>query len=645
MPQPQKSPPSSARPSGQPSLTLRWQLLRQDLGEGGAFLSLALAILLIAALLGVALSAGLHWDAGFRYGGAAAILALLLLTVRRWIPTPHPPASDDAEPSSPEVEPFNPGHLSASQWSRRFLRLGLLGALVIAGYERYPRLEQSLAPHEERILPAIHGVWSQKEERQLFEATPWSATLFDMSRLGASTGLGPLAAALDRFTLETWQESKGVTPEVFNETALRLPAFLAGLFTLMVVLFLGRSMGAPGAGLTGVVLLALHPWTLRLGSEAGGASLMLLMWALYLAALSRALRQPSLSTWFKVALSGAACALCQNLGCFAVLAASVWAVGSLLRRREFRQTFTLLAFGALSAALVWVFMGPGFSAWLWSSGIPGESSDAPLTSDFLARWLTAFPAHNPFPQDHQGIQWSAWLSHPAGLVLAWALPVLTIAGVIIACRRGQEAALYVASPILAILLGASWGSPHTAVSWATLGLFPLALGATMILKAGLRKPRWLAPAALASLLITYGAATREVTQRLRDHDLQSTKDLVEFVHRQDVGSMTVSFGAQAGLPVLSYDPGLHVITQVSELSSLIETAVHEHFSLFIYVAGEREAAQQYPELAHALRHGCPTSLATGWTARFQELTPFLGLEEKWTYHIHRLSNAQEVSHP
>ena len=636
---------SGARKSGQPGWTLRWQLLRQDLGEGGARLCLALAVLLVAALVCWALAPGWGW----RCGGCAALLALLLFTARRWMPGPGSAHPDDADApsskSSATQEPFVPGNLSAAQWTRLILRLGLLTALVIAGYERYPRLEQSLAPHEERLLPAIHGTWTQKEDRQIFEETPWSATLFDMGRLGASTGIGPLAAALDRLALEAWRESKSLTPEAFSEVPLRLPAFLAGLLTLAVVLYLGQSMSAPWAGLAGAILLALHPGTLRLGSEASGEGLMLLMWLLYMAALHKARNHPTLSAWLKVTLSGVACVLCQNWGFAPVLAGFLWALERPLRRGEFRQVATLAAFACLGVLPIWFVMGPDCGAWLSGSGLAEPSSAPSLATDFLSRWLIAVPGANPFPKDHLGIQWTAWISHPGGLVLAWVLPILTIAGIGRARWQEGAASLFVASPILAGLLASLGREISPAERWATLALLPLALGAPLIVQFLFKKPRWLAPVAIAAIVITYGAATREVSQRLRDHDLKPTKDLVEFIHRQDTSSLTASFGAEAGVPILSYDPGLHVITQVKELTNLVETAVHEHRSLFVYIAGEHEAAQQFPELDKALQHGCPTSLANGWTARFQALTPFWGVQEKWTYQIYRLANAREVSQP
>ena len=78
---------------------------------------------------------------------------------------------------------------------------------------------------------------------------------------------------------------------------------------------------------------------------------------------------------------------------------------------------------------------------------------------------------------------------------------------------------------------------------------------------------------------------------------------------------------------------------------LIARAVHEQRSLFVYYCGEMEAGRRQPALLEALKQGCPTTLANGWTARFEHSQTFLGHEEMFTYQVYRLANSAEVSAP
>ncbi|MDJ0789998.1 MAG: glycosyltransferase family 39 protein [Myxococcota bacterium] len=212
----------------------------------------------------------------------ALVVALLLRTRTRWLgPVEAPTATVAAPPASTAVV------------NRVFGAVVLASVLALAVLAA-PRLSYSLWGDEEwTVRRAIDGAYAMRDGRAEFQRVGWRETFFDYRKPSNHVGF----TVLSRLSLAGWRTAARPELEFVSETAVRLPAYLAGLGAVVAVALLLRRMGQPLAGALAATALSLHPWLVRYASEARGYAFLVLLVPLLVWLLLRALERGSWPRW------------------------------------------------------------------------------------------------------------------------------------------------------------------------------------------------------------------------------------------------------------------------------------------------------------------------------------------------------------
>ena len=372
--------------------------------------------------------------AGCIYGAAASLLLLALAPL--WMP--GGPVRSRRAPHTPPA----PGAIP-------FVCLTIIVAAGV--WTRAPRLDHSFWNDEEYSLRRYtHGGWEQaKDGGWKFDPVSWDNSLFD-SRKGNNHLLNTLLA---RESLDVWRFVRGQPPEAFSETAERIPPFVAGALTLVLVFVLGAELGAPWLGVGAAALLAAHPWHVRYAVEARGYSLMLFFLCLALLGLARAFRDNKVSSWFCFAVGEVGCLLSFMGSAYAVLGINLIAALELCLRREWRRLGPLAGFNLLAAIPVVIWSLPSVPQVL--KVLAGDPDTLRLGVGW--EWLRDFSTHVaaglhyslPEPAIHLGTTWLA--QKEASLLVAAILGLfglLAIGGLIVAAIRNSASRLVIIGPFL-----------------------------------------------------------------------------------------------------------------------------------------------------------------------------------------------------
>jgi hypothetical protein len=131
-----------------------------------------------------------------------------------------------------------------------------------------PRLRQSLWDDEiyavRKIVLGTDRIQSDGSVK--IKQLPWWRTLWHCE--GARNH--GLQSVLSRVSLAAYQRVVHPDGLQFSETAIRLPSFIAGVLSIPALALLVARLGFPWAGVVAAALLALHPWHLKLATEARG---------------------------------------------------------------------------------------------------------------------------------------------------------------------------------------------------------------------------------------------------------------------------------------------------------------------------------------------------------------------------------------
>ncbi len=141
----------------------------------------------------------------------------------------------------------------------------LLVIVVGAGWLRYDRLDLSVDADEVYVLRRyMQGGWEMDEQkRPQFEQVEWMETVF--GNRSASNHFMFTVPSRALLALGGYGEDGK-----FSETLYRLPAYLAGLGSIVLAAIFLWVMGYPRAGLIAALLLAFHPWHIRYSTEGVG---------------------------------------------------------------------------------------------------------------------------------------------------------------------------------------------------------------------------------------------------------------------------------------------------------------------------------------------------------------------------------------
>jgi len=184
-------------------------------------------------------------------------LALLALTAKWWM---RPCALEAPNASPPRV--------------RFFLPL-VVGAMIVSAGVGAFRLGASVWDDEDySVRKIVLGTYREKGDGQFkLREVDWVRTLWFYEKPTNHI----FQSVLSRLSLSAWRTVARPQGLQFNEIALRLPAFIAGVLSIGSLAMLCARAGLPGAGILAAWLLAFHPWHLRLAFEARGYAFVFLL--------------------------------------------------------------------------------------------------------------------------------------------------------------------------------------------------------------------------------------------------------------------------------------------------------------------------------------------------------------------------------
>lgn len=178
----------------------------------------------------------------------------------------------------------------------------LVGIIGIAAVQNAPRLSHSLWGDEEYTGRRLIADELERDEngKLTIEKQSWLTTFWSFRKPTNHIGYTVVARAVH----ETFFQPKlGPTDPWFSETLIRLPVYVAGLLSILSLVWACRVWGFAN----GAVMLAfgyiLHPWFVRFGVDARGYGFVLMYLPLMIALLGRALQTGRWSFWILLGLA------------------------------------------------------------------------------------------------------------------------------------------------------------------------------------------------------------------------------------------------------------------------------------------------------------------------------------------------------
>ncbi|MEY4484889.1 MAG: hypothetical protein RL693_2341 [Verrucomicrobiota bacterium] len=201
---------------------------------------------------------GLWWAACIN----AVLCAALALTAKWW-------SGNAAAPAWKPGLKTHPGALSRRGWIALILILAAAGAL------RWARMDLSFYNDEAHTFRRYIAGQNMPQPDGTIKWRPvtWLETVW-LNKIGNNS---PPFTMLSRLSYAGWKKISGSSVGKVSESAVRLPAWVAGMASLVLLFFIVRRL-LPGSAACYWLLLfaALHPWHLRYSTEARGYGLMLL---------------------------------------------------------------------------------------------------------------------------------------------------------------------------------------------------------------------------------------------------------------------------------------------------------------------------------------------------------------------------------
>jgi len=275
----------------------------------------------------------------WRWCGAVLLLALALLLVSSLPTTALATFFDHPDhPLRRSAEGTAVGEAGA-----RWLRIAsvctaivwVAGALVLSRW----RSDQDRAPHqpvpsrELFVVSAIVLSGALLRAPFLFHSLWFDeiAAIGDFTRYGPGPILGAWFTPSNHVlqSLLTW-----VSATLFgtSEFTLRLPAFLAGLGTIVAVHALGRRAGGPSIGIVAALITALMPVAVVEATEARGYALSICFTAIACWAFVRGMQSGEPWTWIVMAFAGAMATWSHFVASLAIVGLALVAVAMFLTR-------------------------------------------------------------------------------------------------------------------------------------------------------------------------------------------------------------------------------------------------------------------------------------------------------------------------
>jgi hypothetical protein len=477
-----------------------------------------------------------------------------------------------------------------------------------------PRLRQSLWDDEiytvRKIVLGTERV--QGDGSVKVKQLPWSRTLWHYE-VPTNHGLQSIFSRLSLGAYQAIFRPKGLQ---FSETALRLPSFIAGALSIPALALLVARLGFPWAGVVAATLLALHPWHLKLATEARGYGFIFLL--IPLTALC-AVRVATGGNWpWLAALAGLEFALLYSwpgtlLTVVVMNVAVLFLIfrlatsGETARKMVIRvlaaNAFVALALLPLVAPWIPQFLdwlentmrNPLHAGWFKNTGtllLCGSlwSKTGLLSSPYLE--LLPRAAHRPF---------EVWIA--LGLSMFF-----IVLGAVRLTRTNAVCAatlsvLLLPGPLMVLL---AWMRGTYLFEWYVATTIPglivaAAVGLVTFVSGYRRFPalRW-APVPLAMLIIAgYATFTKSMRNRLISRPVEPFRESVEMTRPTldpNAPENRAIITASSLMFPLVYDPLVRKALTVEEYKSLMREADARNVPLFVnngFIAGVKD---RYPEV-------------------------------------------------
>ncbi|MEN9283509.1 MAG: hypothetical protein RLZZ179_1002 [Verrucomicrobiota bacterium] len=529
-----------------------------------------------------------YWIPRAATAGAAAALTLLLAS--RWLGRPLPPGD------AVSVE--------SVAGSNRLLWQVTFAAVLYSGVMNARRLDLSLWGDEDAtVRKSVVGQYVRDAADDLrFREVTWFEAAFryrdpnnhPLNSLLAKASHAALARAPD--------EARGF---YFDERALRLPVFAAGLLALPALAWLCRALGRPQLGMVAVLLMSLHPWFVRYASEARGYGLLLLFVPLTLGSLLRAALRGSWPWW--LSFSGGQFVIMWSFpGSVLLLAALnlaavglIWTAGpAAWRRMQTGRWLVASVTGAVLCALLLLPCAEPLLLYLKSARMQGPMP-ASWYGDALSWITTGMPWHAWDAGSPLCFAWETRLAErpllwwPAALLL-FSLPV---AGVCWWWSEGKMGRALLPAlllfPLLILAQAAVTGGFFC--SWYTLPGFP---GWMLLSSGGIL---WLArgrKAVATALLAAVGVIMAPASTGLRQFPIEAMREGTELTRSitqpshpgiDEVITLAVLMNTQA------YDPAAWELEDdPAQLRRWLDTADDSGVPLFIHLGSPHMARELKP---------------------------------------------------
>jgi hypothetical protein len=409
--------------------------------------------------------------------------------------------------------------------------LAAFSACVIgwSAWANAPRLEFGLWGDEESTMrKSVVGQFERNKDGKLeLDAVNWTETVFRYR----DPNNHPLNSVLSRLSHTAFARDL-TQPDgfYFDERAMRLPVFFAGLLGLAAMAWVGWTLGKPMLGGLAVALLATHPWFVRYGVETRGYGFLLLFTPLALGCLIRAAQIGKWRWWIGYGLAqflilwsypGAVHLL------VALNVAAVCLVVFLTKDKDWRkaQAGRWLTACALGATLCTVMMLPLVQPLMFYLKTP--RMQGPMPSEWYpdaAAWLVTGVPWRPWDAGNP-LCWS-WIQALSGTWSALGLAgigLVLVAGAAGWWRQGRLGrallqALVLHAPLFILQSHLVGGFIYT---WY---LFP-ALTGLMLLAAGICWfPNIVRVPAFLVLALPWLAVTPAAVKLLREHPIEQMRE-------------------------------------------------------------------------------------------------------------------------
>jgi hypothetical protein len=534
------------------------------------------------------------WWAGLL---ALPVLSILALTTRHWTAP------------LPEVRHVD----SKSRMPRLFWPI-VASVTILYIATAAPRLRHSLWDDEiyavRKIVLGTDRI--QSDGSVTIKQLPWSRTLWHCE--GARNH--GLQSVLSRLSLRTYQSVIHPQGLQFSETAIRLPSFIAGTLSIPAIALLVARLGFPWAGVIASLLLSLHPWHLKLATEARGYPFVLL----FIPLLGLCIAQAASSASWRWLAGFAALE-------FALLYA--WP-GTLL---------TVLVANAALLALILHFAPnresrvKAISRWLAANALAGLAL-LPLVAPWTSQLIQHVPTTIGLPL------FAGWFKNAGALLLtgslwsktglldspylelfpwaarhsveSWSFAILALLFIGIGSLRLARANAICASilavlllPGLLLVLFASVRGIYLQ-EWYVSSMLPgivtvAAIGMVTVLSglARVQMMRWVAVPLAMLLIAGYAAFTGRIRYRLMSRSMEPFRESVEITRptlNPNAPENRDIITASSLMFPLVYDPLVRKALTVEEYKTLMREADARNIPLYVnngFLAGVKD---RYPEI-------------------------------------------------